>query len=80
LKHGWDKPNLINPDKHTRKVYNTETVSSPSVQSLLDHPPPAGYSNSLTGIPDIDDSDIYQYFLVKCDGTDSTAVKHRDKG
>jgi hypothetical protein len=55
-------------------------VSSPSVQSLLDYPPPAGYSNSLTGIPDIDDSDIYQYFLVKCDGTDSTAVKHRDKG
>lgn len=55
-------------------------INAPFVHSLLDNPPPAGYTNSLTGIPTIEDSDIFQYFLIKCDGTESTAVKHRDSG
>ena len=79
-RHGWDKAYLINPDKHTRKIYSSDTFNDPFIFSLLDNPPPAGYSNSLTNIPIIEDSDIFQYFLVKCDGTESTAVKHRDKG
>ena len=80
LRHGWDKQYLINPDKHTGKVYNADAINIPFVQSLLDNPPPAGYTNSLTRIPMIDDTDIFQYFLIKYDGTESTAVKHRDKG
>ena len=78
--HGWDKQYLINPDKHTNKVYDEKAVKDPFVDMILDHPPPAGYTNCLEGIPVIEDSDIFQYFLVKCDGTESTAVKHRDDG
>ena len=71
---------MINPDHHTLKNYSAESSNSGFVQAILDNVPPAGYSNSLENVPVIKDSDIFQYFLVKCDGTQSTAQKHRDKG
>lgn len=82
MQHGWDKKYLVNPDKHVQKVYTTseDHIDNSWIQSLLDNPPPAGYSNCLDNIPQIEDSDIYHYFLVKCDNMSSTARKHRDNG
>ena len=74
----------MNPDKGYRptqtayeKIYN---ANAGFVNSLLDHPPPAGYSNFLENVPLLEDSEIFQYFLIRCDNTKSTAQKHRDKG
>ena len=74
----------MNPDKGYRpsqtayeKIYN---ANAGFVSCLLDHPPPAGYSNYLENVPLLEDSEIFQYFLIRCDNTKSTAQKHRDKG
>ena len=73
---------MVNPDSGSsqpdyNRIYSANEVF---VNSLLDNPVPAGYSNILKDIPVLDDSQIFQYFLVKCDNSKSTAGKHRDKG
>lgn len=71
----------MNPDEQTLKVDTTSTVNSNASfdQAFLDYVPVSGFINSLAGVPSIEDSDIYHYFLIKCHGTQSTAQKHRDK-
>ena len=43
-------------------------------------PQETDYSNNLSGFPLLSDTDIYHYFMVKCDGSRSTAQKHQKNG
>ncbi|XP_069102530.1 uncharacterized protein [Argopecten irradians] len=79
IQHGWDTKYLVHPDRHNKKIYSQATIENNS-SFLESHPPPAGYTSYLDGVPFIDDGDIHQYFLVKCDDNSATAKKHRDTG
>ena len=84
IKNGWDQLYLRHPEKHNPKTYSSELLSShdDKVKRILNDklPVPQKFTNSLSMLPCLEESDIFHYFLVKCDNTSSTARKHRDKG
>ena len=75
---------LRHPDKPASLNYSSTAIPSyqQDVINILNNPPKEAekYSTHIEGLPKLEDSDIFQYFLVKCDNTQSTAAKHRDKG
>ncbi len=83
IENGWDKKYLRPPDGHFEKVYSQSILQeySEEVRNCLHGSIPAEkFTNYLVGFPSLSDSDIYEYFMLKCDGSRSTALKHKLQG
>ncbi len=81
--NGWDKKYLRPPDGHFEKVYSNTILAeySQEVLNCLDNPPTEqNFTNYIVGFPSLTDTDIYEYFMLKCDGSRSTAQKHKTQG
>ena len=82
IDNGWDQLYLINPGQHCPKIYSKSVLAAYEldVDNLLTVPPKSGYTTRIVDAPIIDDSDIYQYFLIRCDNSEATAEKHKNAG
>ncbi len=83
INNGWDTKYLRPPDGHCEKVYSNTILAEykQEVLQFLDNPPPENeFSNYIKEFPSLHDSDIYNYYMIKCDGSKSTAEKHRANG
>ena len=82
ISNGWDKKYLYNPEGHCPKVYSKSVIAAYEleVETILHSPPKSGYTTSLQDVPIVDESDIYQYFLIRSEYNDASAAKHKDGG
>ena len=87
INNGWDTEYLIVPESlKDGKEQNSSTGTHDSmIKRYLDYmeslkEDDKSFTDALVGVPYVEDMNIYSYFFEKCDNSQSTARKHRDKG